>query len=79
MNDILEIAAENILTTSKHSKEIKNLLKELIEKLEDVSTRITALESKQSNIFQIEVDEESDEASERDLSLEEEVELSEDD
>jgi hypothetical protein len=58
INDVVEITSENFLSNSKHNKEIKLMLGAIMEKLELISQRVAALESKQSSIFQIEVDEE---------------------
>jgi hypothetical protein len=58
--DVVEIVSENILTTSRHSKDIKAQLATIMELLTDVSSRLSSLESKNSNIFQIEIDDESE-------------------
>lgn len=58
LTDVVEIAAENILTTSKHSKDIKAMLELILENQIEMSKRIEFLESRSSNIFQLELDEE---------------------
>ncbi len=56
LTDVVEIVAENILTTSKHSKDIKAMLELILENQAEMSKRIEFLESRTSNIFQIELD-----------------------
>jgi hypothetical protein len=63
--DIIEVVTDNFLSTSRHSKEIKKELANIMEALADVSQRISLLEEKHSNIFQIEmVDDSPDDLSE---------------
>lgn len=57
--DVVEITSENILTTSKHSKDIKSMLESIMESLTDISSRLSVLENKNSNIFQIEINDDS--------------------
>lgn len=79
MSDVVEIASENILSTSKHSKEIKSQLQSIMESLADISSRLSSLEAKNSNIFQIEFDNESpQEQPEDENSLDDEDDIDED-
>ena len=75
MQDVIEIASENILSSSKHNKDIKALLEEILHRVEDLSVRLEELESKKASIFQIEINEEVNEEDNASLTLEEEVEL----
>jgi hypothetical protein len=59
VSDVVEITSENILTTSKHSKDIKSMLESIMESLADISSRLSSLEAKNSNIFQIEINDDS--------------------
>lgn len=80
MSDVVEIASENILSTSKHSKEIKSQLQSIMDSLADISSRLSSLEAKNSNIFQIEFDDESpQEQPEDENSLDDESDIDEDD
>lgn len=60
LTDVVEIASENILATSKHSKDIKAQLALIMESLTEISSRLSSLEAKNSNIFQIEIDDQSE-------------------
>lgn len=77
LREVVEIASEHFISTSIHSKEIKGMLSELLQKMDTINERLSALESKQSSVFQIEIEEPADENDEPDLTLEEEIELSE--
>lgn len=66
LTDVVEIASENILATSKHSKDIKAQLALIMESLTEISSRLSSLEAKNSNIFQIEIDEESEQEQDED-------------
>ena len=77
LREVVEITSEHFVSTSIHSKEIKALLVELMGKIDNISERLSALESKQSSVFQIEIEEPVDENDEPELTLEEEIELSE--
>ena len=80
MSDVVEIASENILSTSKHSKEIKSQLQSIMDSLADISSRLSSLEAKNSNIFQIEFDDESpQEQPEDENSIDDESDIDEDD
>lgn len=80
MSDVVEIASENILSTSKHSKEIKSQLQSIMDSLADISSRLSSLEAKNSNIFQIEFDDDSpQEQSEDENSLDDDSDIDEDD
>ena len=59
ISDVVEIVSENILSTSKHSKDIKSQLQSIMDSLTDISSRLSSLEAKNSNIFQIEFDDDS--------------------
>jgi hypothetical protein len=76
--DVVEITSENFLSASKHSKDIKAMLVEILEGVNDLSSRIAVLEARQSSIFQIEEGEDVDEEFDDEMSLEEEIALSED-
>lgn len=77
LREIVEITSEHFVSTSVHSKEIKAMLSELIQKVDSISERLSVLESKQASVFQIEIEEPVDENDEPELTLEEEIELSE--
>lgn len=80
ISDVVEIASENILSTSKHSKEIKSQLQSIMDSLVDISSRLSSLEAKNSNIFQIEFDDDSpQEQSEDENSLDDDSDIDEDD
>ncbi len=76
IKDVVEITSENFLSASQHSKDIKNMLANILDQLVELSNRLSALEAKNSNIFQIEMSDDSDCDSDRELSLEEEINLS---
>jgi hypothetical protein len=77
--DIIEITSENFISNSRHNKEIKQSLELILEQLSSLSTRLSALESKQSSIFQIEIDDSDDSNKPHESSLEEELENMDDD
>lgn len=78
LKEVVEITSENFLSASRHNKEIKNSLAEVLNKINEISDRLTVLENKQSNIFQIEFDEDKGHPDESELNLEEEVALIDD-
>lgn len=77
LSDVVEITSENFISSSRHNKEIKQMLEMIVEQLDSISTRISALESKQSSIFQIEL-EDSDDSEPHEPSLEEELDRMDD-
>lgn len=78
LKDIVEITSENFLSASRHSKDIKSMLSEILDGINDLSSRIAVLEARQSSIFQIEEGEDVDDDFDDEMSLEEEIALLED-
>lgn len=76
IKDVIEITSENFLSASQHSKDIKNLLANISDQLVELNNRLASLEAKNSNIFQLEMNDDSEDDSDDELSLEEEINLS---